>query len=177
MLCGCSRRGPRPNGLVVARDVVGRCHGWRCNGQAKFRSRECTKCCFRQTNDRLHQQMPHRVAHIYAPDALPDRLLLVGPGGRLTVTDLELNIQASSSEDQDECTLLQHHVFPQKATSFMSNQTTLRDGVVAVSILRYESDLRVVISTIDSDGRLHSLGSCSVALDDHVRRHQLLRIR
>ncbi|KZT66048.1 hypothetical protein DAEQUDRAFT_813894 [Daedalea quercina L-15889] len=107
-----------------------------------------------------------KITHIYAPEGLPDHLLLVGSGGQITVIDAELNIQASSSASQPDDTVpLRHFIFPRRTCAFLPTQT-LPSGVVSVSVLQQNSNALVSISAVDTQGHAHSLGSCTIPLGE-----------
>ncbi|KAI0939855.1 hypothetical protein AcV5_001129 [Taiwanofungus camphoratus] len=111
----------------------------------------------------------HRIAHIYVPEELPDHVLLTGVNGDLSVADMQLNVQGSSSpvEADRETSLLKHILFPRRMCSFAPSRTAPSQGVISVSFLQNNSKLRISVIAVDQEGGTHPLGSYPINLDEH----------
>ncbi|EPS98734.1 hypothetical protein FOMPIDRAFT_1164819 [Fomitopsis schrenkii] len=101
----------------------------------------------------------HRITHICAPEDLPEYLLLVGPNGRITITDAELTVYSSIDAESEEAIIVRHFVFPLHACGFISSQL---GGVVSISVLKRGTNVIIAVSTVNTGGQIQSLGRCTI---------------
>ncbi|KZT05551.1 uncharacterized protein LAESUDRAFT_655546 [Laetiporus sulphureus 93-53] len=112
--------------------------------------------------------MPHAISYIYAPDDLPDLILVVSHSGELTVADMDLNLQPTLTEQQidAESVMLKHFVFPRTSCSFVPNRSVPSHGVIAVSVLKCADHLQLIVVAIDREGETQPVGDCEISLND-----------
>ncbi|KAH8988476.1 hypothetical protein EDB92DRAFT_1800580 [Lactarius akahatsu] len=62
---------------------------------------------------------PHRVSRIYAPEDLPDYILLLSPGGDVTMMDIDLDTPKAEWRSNSKSTLLTSFMFPKVSATFL----------------------------------------------------------
>ncbi|KAH9077077.1 hypothetical protein EDB83DRAFT_2348082 [Lactarius deliciosus] len=62
---------------------------------------------------------PHRVSRIYAPEDLPDYILLLSPGGDVTVMDVNLDTPKAEWRSNSKSILLTSFMFPKVSATFL----------------------------------------------------------
>ena len=64
-------------------------------------------------------QAPHRVTRIYAPEDLPNCVLLLSPGGDVTTMDIDRNTPKAEWRPKNKSSLLTSFMFPKASASFL----------------------------------------------------------
>ncbi|KAI0722363.1 hypothetical protein C8T65DRAFT_704869 [Cerioporus squamosus] len=109
---------------------------------------------------------PHPVAHIYAPDYLPSRIVLVSATGEVSVAEEELRVQRTCTpQNHQPSTLVKHFLFPAASCSFLPSHTTLPYTAVSVSFLRSGDVLRVNVVGV-AEENVNLLGECVVPTEE-----------
>ncbi|KAH9002207.1 hypothetical protein EDB86DRAFT_2898629 [Lactarius hatsudake] len=62
---------------------------------------------------------PHRVSRIYAPEDLPDYILLLSPGGDVTMMDIDLDTPKAEWRSDSKSILLTSFMFPKVSATFL----------------------------------------------------------
>ncbi|KAH9045311.1 hypothetical protein EDB85DRAFT_2284235 [Lactarius pseudohatsudake] len=62
---------------------------------------------------------PHRVSRIYAPEDLPDYILLLSPGGDVTMMDIDLDTPKAEWRSNSKSILLTSFMFPKDSATFL----------------------------------------------------------
>jgi hypothetical protein len=64
-------------------------------------------------------QAPHKVSRIYASEDLSDRVVLLSPGGDVTVMDIDLAAQKGEWRSHNKSPLLTSYMFPRSSAMFL----------------------------------------------------------
>ncbi|KAH9179596.1 hypothetical protein EDB89DRAFT_1922170 [Lactarius sanguifluus] len=65
------------------------------------------------------EEVPHRVSRIYAPEDLPDYILLLSPGGDVTMMDIDLDKPKADWRSNSKSILLTSFMFPKVSATFL----------------------------------------------------------
>ncbi len=107
--------------------------------------------------------------HVYAPEYLSERLVLVSASGDLSLLDEELRVlQTFTLQNHQQSTLLGQFLFPSPSCSFLAPHTASTHGAVLVSFLRSGDVLRLNVVGMDGE-TITSLGECVLPVEDTVR--------
>ncbi|KAI0751088.1 hypothetical protein C8Q80DRAFT_1099341 [Daedaleopsis nitida] len=108
----------------------------------------------------------HTIAHIYASDCIPDRVVLVSSTGGVSIADEELRVhQTASPQHQLPSTLVKHFLFPANSCSFLASHSTAAHRAISVSVLRSGDVLRLNVIGISVES-LSFLGECAVPVEE-----------
>jgi hypothetical protein len=102
-------------------------------------------------------QAPHRVMRIYAPEDLPDYVLLLSPGGDVTMMDIDRDTPKAEWRPKNKSSLLTSFMFPKVSATFLPPHlvaplATLvlvfsSTGVIQVCVLSiYNDEIATVIN-------------------------------
>jgi hypothetical protein len=102
-------------------------------------------------------QSPHEVSRIYAPDDLPDRILLLSPGGDVTMMDIDLDAPKAEWRANSKLSLLSSFMFPKASATFLPPHLVVplatlvlvfsSTGVIQVCVLSvYEDEIATVLN-------------------------------
>ncbi|KAH9049690.1 hypothetical protein EDB84DRAFT_1260539 [Lactarius hengduanensis] len=72
---------------------------------------------------------PHRVSRIYAPEDLPDYILLLSPGGDVTMMDIDLDTPKAEWRSNSKSILLTSFMFPKDSATFLPSHLALGRAV------------------------------------------------
>ncbi|OCH94292.1 hypothetical protein OBBRIDRAFT_770017 [Obba rivulosa] len=119
---------------------------------------------------RKSAQVLSPIAHIYTPEELPGRVLLVSTSGQLTVTDADLLTQQPPpplpAQDAD-WSLLRHFLIPRQSCTFSLSRKVPSQGVISVAFLRKEnSALRLSVIGVGHNGYIALLGIVAVPVEE-----------
>ncbi|KAI0776156.1 hypothetical protein BD413DRAFT_261764 [Trametes elegans] len=110
---------------------------------------------------------PHTVTHIYAPEYLPEAVILAGPDGQTSVVDKAIAVQHTlAPQNQQASTLLKHFLFDSATCTFLSPHAASSHRAVSVSFLRSGDIARVSVVGVSEDGALSSIGECSLPVEE-----------
>ncbi|KAI1796095.1 hypothetical protein LXA43DRAFT_652845 [Ganoderma leucocontextum] len=110
--------------------------------------------------------IPHPVSHVYAPECLPENLVLVSASGDLSLLDEDLRVlRACTPQNHQSSALLKHFLFPSSSCSFLPPHTASTYGGISVSFLRSGDVLRLDVVGMDGE-TITSLGECVLPVED-----------
>ncbi|KAI9447943.1 hypothetical protein H4582DRAFT_42547 [Lactarius indigo] len=115
---------------------------------------------------------PHRISRIYTPEGLPDCVLLLSPGGDVTMMDIDLKMPKAEWRSNSKSTLLTSFMFPKISATFLPSHLVapmatlvlvfFSTGVIQVCVLSiYGDEIATVLNAETSvDGTVIE-ASCS----------------
>ncbi|EMD40538.1 hypothetical protein CERSUDRAFT_111138 [Gelatoporia subvermispora B] len=118
---------------------------------------------------RISAVMPDVISHLYTPEELLNRVLVVSTDGRLHAANADLSVQHSSPAPQEKGWLLQRHfLLSRQSCTFVPSRKTPSQGLISVSFLRKASSpLRLSVAGVSTDGYIASLGDLSVPIEEN----------
>ncbi|KAI0774562.1 hypothetical protein C8Q74DRAFT_1438657, partial [Fomes fomentarius] len=109
---------------------------------------------------------PHPVAHLYAPEYLPDREIFVSSAGEVSLANEELRVvRTFTPQNQQVSTLVKHVLFPAASCTLLPSHAIANHAAISVSFLRSGEVLRFSVVGVAQE-ELTALAECVVPVEE-----------
>jgi hypothetical protein len=95
-------------------------------------------------------QAPHRVTRIYASEDIPDCILLLSPGGDVTMMNIDLDTPKAEWRPKNKSSLLTSFMFPKASAAFLPPHL-IAPLAALVLVLSSTGVMRVCVLSIYND--------------------------